>query len=806
MLSTHQRIRRTLYVALFIIVILFGVIFRNGSESIQSLTQKADWVKHTDLVLDEIARTLSLMKDAETGQRGYLISKDSVFLELYLHSQDSVNVHFTTLKKLTLDNPSQQQHIKLLREAIDRKFAYMQEGIFQINGKMNSLYSLAEGKRRMDEVRRLSQVIQTEEEQLMRTRIGEQEQTILRAKSLIYWSITLFVLVVIGSLVMITRLLRQNEWRTRETIRLNESLKVANRELAASNEELASTTEELRSSNEALATTMEELTASSEELRAINEKLEEARANLEKRVEERTVELTASKERYRIFIQQSSEAIWRLELDGITGIPTDLPEEEQIELYYRHVYLAECNDTMARMYGYTTASEIVGARLCDMLPSSIPDNAGYLRNFIRSDYRLTDALSTELDREGNVKYFLNNLLGMVEDNRLIRAWGTQRDVTESKKAEEAIRESQERFRLFIESIPHMAWTLLPDGRMSYFNQRWYDYTGQTPEIALSSKRPSVSHPDELPEVTQRWQQAFTTAQPYERETRYRRFDGIYRWHLTRSVPIRNEHGEVILWVGTATDTHELKTAIEHLAETKEQLETRNQELLLINNDLDSFVYATSHDLKSPVTNLEGLISMLGKKLTGRLNEEEDQLMSFIQSSILKLKIIIKDLAEVVRVQKEPLEEAESLSFEQMLEEVKDSIREQIEQAGAIIRTDFAVETLTYARRHLRSILYNLLSNAIKYRTPGRQPEIDVRTHASEEGIVLTITDNGLGLANSQIPRMFTMFKRFHNHIEGTGIGLYIIKKILENKGDSVKVESTEGQGTTFTVTFRQKTG
>jgi PAS domain S-box-containing protein len=162
----------------------------------------------------------------------------------------------------------------------------------------------------------------------------------------------------------------------------------------------------------------------------------------QKRIE---AELRQGEQRYRTFIEQSTEGIWRFELEE--PLPLDAPAEEQYEHIYRYTYLAECNDAMARMYGYERAEELVGARLGDLLPRTEPENLKYLRKFMGSGYRLIDAESREFDRHGNPRVFLNNLTGIVEDGFLVRAWGTQRDVTEQKEAEEALKESEERFRL-----------------------------------------------------------------------------------------------------------------------------------------------------------------------------------------------------------------------------------------------------------------------------------------------------------------------------------------------------------------------
>src|SRR6266566_7734702 len=150
--------------------------------------------------------------------------------------------------------------------------------------------------------------------------------------------------------------------------------------------------------------------------------------------------LHQAEERYRAFITQSTEGIWRFEFDE--PLPVDQPEAEQIEHFYRHSYLAECNDAMAQMYGYASAQELSGTRLGDLLARSDPNNVEMLRAFLRSGYRLADVESHERDRDGQPKVFLNNLVGIVEDGLLKRAWGTQRDITDLKRLEDQLRQAQ----------------------------------------------------------------------------------------------------------------------------------------------------------------------------------------------------------------------------------------------------------------------------------------------------------------------------------------------------------------------------
>jgi PAS domain S-box-containing protein len=211
-----------------------------------------------------------------------------------------------------------------------------------------------------------------------------------------------------------------------------------------------------------------------------------------KRAEE---ELRKSEERYRTFVEQSTEGIWRVEFEQ--PIPTDGAEDEQIDLFYGHGYLAECNDTMAQMYGYGRAEEILGAPADDLLPRSVPENVEYLRAAIRSGYRLTDAESQETDKEGNAKYFLNNLSCIVEDGFLMRVWGTQRDITERKRAEEALKESEERFRAtFHQAAVGVAHVGL-DGRWLKVNERLSEIVGYPREELLIKTFQDITHPEDL---------------------------------------------------------------------------------------------------------------------------------------------------------------------------------------------------------------------------------------------------------------------------------------------------------------------
>jgi len=405
-------------------------------------------------------------------------------------------------------------------------------------------------------------------------------------------------------------------------------------------------------------------------------------------------------------------------------------------------------------------------------------------------------------------------------------------------------EGRKQAERILDGMHQIVWTSNAQGVPTYVNQHWLDYTGGSrgdlddPERA-NAQLAAYLHPDDGQRQLEHWAEHLPLGRVFELEVRVRRAsDGAYRWHLNRAVPIRNGAGEITGWVGTATDIHdqkvlqsalrerehrlralfvqlaaanaELSGANETILASNSRLEAANEHLTRVNADLDNFIYTASHDLKAPIHNIEGLMKVLVRSLSAEsLNEERVVYTThMIADSVERFKRTISHLTEVSKLQKESNQQAVEVDVAQVVEEVRLDLEPVIEAAGARIEVDVAAcPTIQFSEKNVRSIIYNLLSNAIKYRAPDRPPL--VRLHCAPEGdyYVLSVADNGLGLdlgeGGDKREKLFAMFKRLHNHVEGSGVGLYMVKRILDNAGGRIEVESTLGEGSTFKVYFKR---
>jgi sigma-B regulation protein RsbU (phosphoserine phosphatase) len=238
-----------------------------------------------------------------------------------------------------------------------------------------------------------------------------------------------------------------------------------------------------------------------------------------------------------------------------------------------------------------------------------------------------------------------------------------------------------------------------------------------------------------------------------------------------------------------------------LAQANAALLENNELLRRTNADLDTFIYTASHDLREPISNIEGLLTLLGSELPDEVLQapEVAHILTLMRASVDRFTTTIHQLTDIIQLQQSQASPPETVDLAALLNAISLDLAPQLPAAAQLTVEVDQCPRLWFAPKHLRSILYNLLSNGIKYCHPDRPTLVQVRCHQAGAMVLLEVQDNGLGLSESQQTQLFGLFRRLHNHVEGSGLGLYSVKRIVENAGGAITVQSQPGVGSTFTV-------
>jgi two-component system CheB/CheR fusion protein len=360
-----------------------------------------------------------------------------------------------------------------------------------------------------------------------------------------------------------------------------------------------------------------------------------------------------------------------------------------------------------------------------------------------------------------------------------------RDITERRQAEQALRTSEARFRHLADAMPQIVWTATPDGSVDYFNARWYEYTGLTPEASLHEGWRAAVHPDDLDRVSFMRDPAVGEGQVFEAEVRVRRRDGVQRWHLVRSLPV----GELARRFGAATDIDDRKRAEDALRDA----DCRK----------DEFLAMLAHELRNPLAPIRNAVTIMA------LDEDDRETAQWsrevIDRQVQHLSRLVDDLLDVSRITQGKI---------------------VLTKAPVVVRTFLiaAVETsrpLIDARKHrldvflpeegirvegdpnrLAQVVSNLLNNAAKYTPDGGRIRLSVDRDGDEA--LIRIKDDGEGISDEMLPRVFDLFSQARRSIDrsdgGLGIGLTLVKRLVEMHGGTVEAHSDgPGQGSELIV-------
>ncbi len=585
------------------------------------------------------------------------------------------------------------------------------------------------------------------------------------------------------------------------------------RELAQTREDMSSITEEQEAVNEELQSANEELLSGSEELQALNEELETSKEELQSTNEELTVvnqEMVSLNEQVTT-ARDYAEAIIATVRDPLLVLDKGLRVKSANSAFYKTFGLQEPDTEGKPVYELGDRQWDV-PELRALLEKILPERSSFVdfevsRDFPGIGQRVMLLNARQLDKDAGEKFILLAIS----------------DITDKRRAESELMISEERFRYVANFMPQKVWTADAVGNVDYFNQAWLTYTGLAFDELKGWGWEKVIHPDDWDESKRRWQHSIDTGNDFELEHRFRNAAGDYKWHLSRGLAYKDERGEITMWVGTNTEIQEqrkqkeeLEAAVakrtHELRDANRMLEEKNEALLNMNRELESFTYVSSHDLQEPLRKIQTLSSRILEKDGQNLTELGRDHFARMQSAAERMQQLIQDLLVFSRVTTGE-RTYEKTDLDKIIGELLVDFDETIQEKQAIIDI-IGVGSATVVAFQFRQLLMNLIGNALKFSAPGRPPHIRISCSLvdSNEQISNNLSadktyyhfifaDNGIGFDSQYSERIFGVFQRLHSRAQyaGTGIGLAIVKKIVDNHNGFITATGNLNQGAQFDI-------
>jgi PAS domain S-box-containing protein len=363
------------------------------------------------------------------------------------------------------------------------------------------------------------------------------------------------------------------------------------------------------------------------------------------------------------------------------------------------------------------------------------------------------------------------------------------DITDRKRAEAAVRDSEVLFRTLGEAVPDFLWMADADGRPLYQNPAWTRYIGMSHDELLARGWAAIHHPDDVPRLVQTWEEAVARGEAFHVEARTRRYDGVYRWFAGRTVPLKDDDGHVVKWVGTMTDIHDLTQAKEalHAADRRK----------------DEFLATLAHELRNPLAPIRNSLHIL--RLTGTDTAAQVRVVDMMERQVHHIVRLVDDLMEVSRITRGKIDlRKELVELAAIVHNAVETAVPVVEGAGHRLAVDLPSEPMLVEADPVRlaQVVANLLNNAAKYTEAGGQLSLTARREGSQ--VALSVRDTGVGIPAEMLPRVFDLFTQIDRTLGraqgGLGIGLALVKSLVHLHGGEVEARSDgPGLGSEFTV-------
>ena len=501
-----------------------------------------------------------------------------------------------------------------------------------------------------------------------------------------------------------------------------------------------------------------------------------------KRAEETNARLAA-------IVESSNDAIIGKRLDGI---------------------VTSWNKGAERIFGYSL-EEMIGKPGSVLIPADRHNEEKEIIERLKRDKRIEHHETVRRRKDGK-EIDVSLTISPIRDieGRIIGASKIARDITERKRVEAALRESETRFRVMADTAPVLIWMSGPDASCTFVNKSWLKFTGRTLEHELGNGWFENVHPEDRQRCLEIHRSAIDARKEFKMEYRLRRADGEYLWVLDNGLPRYESEGTFAGYIGSCMDISEDKRVADEIRRLNVELEQRvferTAQLEASNKELESFSYSVSHDLRAPLRSIDGFSLALLEDCADKLDAKGKDYLRRVRDATQRMARLIDDLLNLARVTREGMRrERVDLSA------LARSISADLKKTQPDRKVAFAIADGVVANGDahlLRVALENLLGNAWKFTSKRPRTRIEFGVAKQNGTPAYFVRDDGAGFDMVYAGKLFGPFQRLHSpqEFEGTGIGLATVKRVIRRHGGRVWAESAVGQGATFYFTLQPSEG
>jgi len=771
----------------------------------------SNWVAHTHLVRYSISRMFSDLQEVTSATRGYILTGTPVFLEPYYAAVKQVGNQILLVRSLTSTIPEQQKNLDALEPLINRRLELAAQvvRVRQEQGfeAAQALVAGGEGRKTMEAVRAVIEKMDAVEVLLLKAR-GEVNR---RGEASVHaWTVAGAA----GSLVLLALvfalLLHENRQRQAlaEIVESSEDA-IIGKDLNGIITSWNKGAEKIfgYAAAEIVGTSIQRLIPSDrqQEEHAILEKIrggdkvdhfETLRQTKAGRLLNVSITASPIKDAKGTVIgaskvarditgkKQAENSIAKLsaELETIfNSVPTMIWYKDDKNNFLR------VNRSAAQTMGRTVA-ETEGRSAYDLMPNEAEHYYEDDREVITSGKPKLNIIERLPTTSGETRWVQTDKVPCRDETgNIIGVIVICADITERKRVEEKLAVALEFHKQLLGNAPALIWRAGTDAKCSWFNTTWLEFTGRTMEQELGDGWVEGVHPDDLDRCLKIYQDAFAARQPFQMDYRLRRPDGSYSWISDSGIALNDVSGGFCGYIGYCFDITE-----------RMQFQ---KELSRKNADLELFTTAVSHDLKSPLVTVKTFLGYLEKDLDDPGARAKD--LGYIRSAADKMKRLLDDLLALARIghlRNEPV----VLPLQEVVREALGIVAGQIAERGVRVEVTPEPVLLHGNRPQLVAVFQNLLDNAVKFLGDQPAPRIEVGAETEDGEIVLFVRDNGKGIDPCDQPKIFGMFQKLDAHTPGSGIGLAMVRRIVEAHGGKIHAQSDgPGMGATFRFTLEK---